>query len=206
MSEKPHDLTTMHVGRALAGDDASKEWLVDRFTPLLLAQARHRLAKNLSGTVDAEDLVQDVWMIALPKLSAIRPRGGRATPVLIRYLGSVLQNRYGTLLQKHVFNKPGRAQTTSSMDPIDVLDDKDLNVVQAVIKRERGGRLLQTIEALPDTDRRVVLLRGIEQATNAEAATILGIPLNSVSVRYHRALKKLRQQLPGTVFDDFDES
>ena len=36
------NLTTLHVRQAVAGDLDSQSWIIERFTPLLLAQARYR--------------------------------------------------------------------------------------------------------------------------------------------------------------------
>ena len=41
-------LTTFHVRRAREGDAPSLEWIVNRFAPVLLANARYRLGKGLS--------------------------------------------------------------------------------------------------------------------------------------------------------------
>ena len=40
-------LTTFHVRRAREGDAPSLEWIVNRFAPVLLANARYRLGKGL---------------------------------------------------------------------------------------------------------------------------------------------------------------
>ena len=60
-------LTTFHVRRAREGDAPSLEWVVNRFAPVLLANARYRLGKGLSKIYDPEAIVNDVWAVALPK-------------------------------------------------------------------------------------------------------------------------------------------
>src|SRR5262245_6482251 len=92
------DLTTLHLRAALRGDRAGLEWFVERFTPLLLAQASHRLGPELRRLTDPEDLVQDVWVRVLPRLAGLKPRDGRMTPVVLRFASSTLLNRLNSLL------------------------------------------------------------------------------------------------------------
>src|SRR5262245_40615244 len=48
----PDAVTSIHVQRAKHGDEASLDWIVRRFTPLLLAQARYRLGASLRAHYD----------------------------------------------------------------------------------------------------------------------------------------------------------
>ena len=71
-----------------------------------------------------------------------------------------------------------------------------------VARDERARALIDAIEALDEIDRAVVVLRGIEQRSNAEAALQLGLQPNTCAARFSRALDKLRQQLPGTLLEE----
>jgi len=48
-------------------------------------------------------------------------------------------------------------------------------------------------------------LRAIEQRSNKEASGILQLPPNTTAARYMRALRRLRQTLKKSVFDELDE-
>ena len=89
MTSPPPDLTTQHVRRATNGDGASLSWVFERFSPLLLSQARFRLGPVLSARIDAEDVVAEAWLTALGKLGDLTPRDGRYTPVLLRFLAKI---------------------------------------------------------------------------------------------------------------------
>ena len=97
---EPDAVTTIHVQRAKHGDEASLDWVVRRFTPLLLAQARYRLGASLRTHYDPEDLVSEVWAIALPRLPDLTVRDGRATPVLVKFLATTLLFRVNSLMRK----------------------------------------------------------------------------------------------------------
>ncbi len=191
-------LTTLHVRRAIGGDRESVEWLVTRFSPLLLAQAAHRLTGSLKGAIDPEDLVQDVWVRTLPRLTGLTPQGGRITPVVVKFLGTTLLNRVNTLLQKRILNQKYEEPDASAL-PADVTA-----ALPGLLRREREDAVRKAIESLPDDDRAIVVLRGIEQNAVEDIGLVLGMKPNTVSQKYRRALDRLRTALPGSVFEEFE--
>jgi RNA polymerase sigma factor (sigma-70 family) len=191
------DRTTHFVQRAITGDPESIGWLIERFSPLLLSQAGYRLARHLRELYDPEDLVNDVWGITLPRLADIQPRGGRHTPVLVKYLTRTLLLRYNTLIKKHLQGKPLRlAADGDGVDPLDALPAEVTGVVTRMVRKETVGTLLTCIEQLRPKYREVLILRGIEQSTNREVAAALGLEPNAVAVRFKRAKELLRESLP----------
>jgi RNA polymerase sigma-70 factor (ECF subfamily) len=70
----------------------------------------------------------------------------------------------------------------------------------AAARAELQARVQQALELLEPIDREILALRHFEQLSNAEAAEVLGLKPRSASMRYYRALKRLRQvldMLPG---------
>ncbi|MCK5942375.1 MAG: sigma-70 family RNA polymerase sigma factor [Planctomycetes bacterium] len=195
----PFPQTTMHVRGACSGDAASVDWLVARFTPLLIAQARYRLRGRMAAICDPEDVVNDVWLAVLPKLHRIQPRNGRHTPVLVSYLGTTVLNRVNTLVMKHLRGKP-----RASDQGLEALPAVTQSVVSRAVRAERKDAVLAAIEQLDEGDREVVVLGAIEQQPRARIAEQLGVTTGALRVRLHRALQRLREQLPGSVFDELD--
>jgi RNA polymerase sigma-70 factor (ECF subfamily) len=203
----PDAATTLHVRRSREGDLESLAWLVERFTPLLLAQARYRLGRHLRELYDPEDLVQEAWTIALPRLADLRPSGGRLTPVLLCFLSTTVLNRYGTLIQKHLLGKPLRAIPSGSGgalgdDPLALLPAEQTSVVSQAARNEASTRLVAALDELSERDREVIVLRSIEQVSVPTAAQLLGVTENALSVRHHRALQRLRERVPVALLED----
>lgn len=208
---EPADETSLRVRRALRGEPSSLEWLVDRFSPLLLVQARYRMQGPMRRHVDPHDLVQDVWLRALPRLGDFTSRGGRFTPALLAYLGTLLRNRARDLVSKHVAGKPVRLEGVASGsrtadDPLARTFDEMTGVVTRFARQEGSDRVLLSLEELDPQDREVVVLRAVEQRRNHEVAALLGEKPNTVAVRYKRALERLRALLPGSVFTELEAS
>lgn len=198
-------LTSLHVRQAAEGDPASLAWIVRRFSPLLLAQARYRLGPSLARRVDAEDLVQDVWVRVLPKLAGLEPNDDRLTPVVAKFLSVTLLRRIKDLLHKHDLGepdaRPSSAANTEENETIDCATDES-GVVTRAMREEEAESLVTLIAGLEENDRAIVVLRGIEQRSNQEAAKLLGLTADTASARYRRALAKLKDCMPSGLLAD----
>ena len=195
--------TTVHVRRALAGESESMSWLVARFSPLLLAQAEHRLGPHLRRLYDPEDLVQEVWAIALTRLEGLADRDGRHTPVVLKFLSTTLLYRVSNLLQRHL-RSPGLRDPEMGTR-FSQLPDSASQAISRALRDERHHAVHEAIVRLPELDRQIVVLRGIEQNSVEEVAVQLQMKANTVTVRYRRALARLREKLPDSVFGDLSE-
>ena len=197
--------TTLFVRQALDGDDEGLRWVVERFSPLLLSQARMRLADGLQGLYDPEDLVSEVWCITLPRLPDLDPRDGRHTPVLVAFLSRTLTLRVRTLVKKHLEGKPLKVSGgPADADPLAAIPEEVAGTVTRIVHAEAGSALHSRIQALPEAYRQVMILRGIEQLDNQEVADELGLEPNTVAVRFKRAKDLLRDGLPEELRELFD--
>jgi RNA polymerase sigma-70 factor (ECF subfamily) len=76
--------------------------------------------------------------------------------------------------------------------------DQEPTPASAAIRQELQRRLDTAIAALDDDDREVILMRHGEQLSNQEVATTLGLTEAAASMRYLRAVRRLRAELlPG---------
>ena len=201
----PHGETSRHLRGAIAGDLVALDEVVRRITPLLVSAASYRLRHLGRAAAEPMDLVQDVWLRTLPHLGQLRERDGRLVPVLLTWLGTTLRRRARDLLETAL----RRQQVVPIADGGDALlpdvPAATRGVVSRVLEAEGHGLVAQAIEALSDTDREIVVLRGIEQVPVAEVATVLGISAGAVKMRYQRALQSLRERLPRSIFAELDD-
>jgi RNA polymerase sigma factor (sigma-70 family) len=200
--------TTLLVRRAIGGDLRSVEWIVTHFTPFLLAQARYRLSKHLQSLYDPEDLVQRAWAITIPRLATIEPRGGRYTPVLMRFLSSVVYQDYRNLLQKHL-GKPVELQAEKSEDdrsgtPAGQLAADSLAVSARAVRSERVAALRAAIERLSPEDREVLILHGIEELPFKVISAKIGVNESTLRSRYRKALGELKKEFPPSMIEELE--
>ncbi len=64
-----------------------------------------------------------------------------------------------------------------------------------VLRKELRGELDRAITELPEIYRAVVLLRDVEELSTEETAEILGVSIETIKTRLHRARLALRQKL-----------
>ena len=83
----------------------------------------------------------------------------------------------------------------SSLDLAAQLLDQDLTPASAAIQQEMQRRLQEAIAHLEDDDREVILMRHYEMLANQEVASSLGLTEAAASMRYLRAVRKLRDLL-----------
>ena len=203
------DLTSLHVRRAVGGSDESLGWLVDHLDPLLRAQVRLRLGPRARNEADVEDVVAEVWTVALTRVQDIRPRAGRFAPVFVAFLGTTASNVCNALLRRAIRARTGAggASTDDLGDTPDAeierLAARTRGVLTRVEQRDVREAVEEALGRLGEAKREVLVLRLLEQRTNAEIAERQGVPANTIAVRYRRALEELRERLPAGVWSDF---
>jgi RNA polymerase sigma factor (sigma-70 family) len=203
------DETTFHVRRACSGDSSSLEWIYRRFTPALLATAEYRLRGRLRQRVDPEEVIGDVWTRVIPRLGDLEPRDGRLTPVLLRFCSTVLQLRVRELFKKHIAGKPhefpleGRDPGTDRQAPL--LTDPSPDAAARAAHGEEIDALRRALEKLDERSRELVVLRGFEQLSYREIEAIVGRPAKNLTTEFQRALDKLRELLPKSLFDELED-
>ena len=142
-----------------------------------------RYARALTGDRGrADDLVQDTLERALVKFHLWRP-------------GSDLRAWMFTIMHNVYINQVRAGSTVV----ISALDDE---AVQPAIRATQSDRLevmdLQiALLTLPEEQREVLLLVGLEQMTYEEAAGVLNVPIGTVMSRLARARERLRLLLKG---------
>ena len=208
-SDQANDDTTVHVRGAIQGERASVEWVVTHFTPFLLAQAHYRVSRHLRGLYDPEDLVQRTWAIALGRLDTIEPRRDRYTPVLMSFLSSVLLQDYRNLLRKHINRRrepqADRESGDTSNDQMAQIPETASGVTTKAVRSARVAELWEAMQKLPEEDREVLILRGIEQSPFKTIAEKLGVNIGTLRWRYHEALKKLKPLFPVQMLEELAE-
>ncbi len=195
--------TSHHARQARSGDLESIEWLVRRFSSLLLVNARYRIGPVLSRHYDAEDIVDEVWAITLPRLSSLSERDGRFTPVLLKFLSTTLIRRCNDLMKKYARERRF-VPIGIGTGPGEALAAETTAAISRVVRQERAEAVASAIEALPDRDRELLILRGIEQQPYRAIEAIVGRDHKALAVEYRRALDKLKAKLGGTVIEDLE--
>ncbi|MEZ6191549.1 MAG: sigma-70 family RNA polymerase sigma factor [Phycisphaerales bacterium] len=172
------------VERALDGDPRAFAQLVAVHRDYVTRLA-HRL---LGWDPDIEDVVQEVFIRVWQRRGQVRE------PTKFRgWLAAVTVNAARSRLRHKRVRRVlllNFGQTASAA----VCDER---IVGEMIERDETGRQVrEAVNALPQRDKEVLVLRYLEQMTVEEVAGALGLRANAVEVRLHRARKRLADRLP----------
>lgn len=128
-----------------------------------------------------EDLVQDVFVKALPRLRDLRDVA-RFGP----WLAAITRNCANDYYRR---NWAEEAATESlPEDENEVPAPKDESNAEAVV-------ILECVRSLPDAYRETLILRLVEGMTGPEIASRTGLTPGSVRVNLHRGMQQLREKL-----------
>ena len=83
----------------------------------------------------------------------------------------------------------------SSLELAGQLVDPERTPASAAIQEELQRRLQGALAQLDEDDRDILLMRHFEQLPNQEVATLLGLTEAAASMRYLRAIHRLRDLL-----------
>ena len=138
-----------------------------------------RYARALTGNREAaDDLTQDTLERAWTKRVLWQP-------------GTDLRAWMFTVMHNVFVNGTRRSRPTVSLDEIAV-DDVGAATATSVETPVVLAELARSLLLLPEEQREVLLLVGLEQFSYAEASEVLGVPIGTVMSRLSRARERLR--------------
>ena len=159
-----------------------------------------RLDPVLARRIDASDIVQDVLIEANRRLSEYLKSPDMPFHLWVRHLAQdriidthrrhrVAQRR--SLDREQPIARPAWADESEN-SLISQLIDAEKTPASAAIQGELARRLATAINDLAEDDREIILMRHHEQLANQDVAKLLGLTEAAASMRYLRALRRLR--------------
>jgi RNA polymerase sigma-70 factor (ECF subfamily) len=162
------DETETLVDAARRGDREAFAELYGRYV-----RAIHGILLSRIPRSDVDDLVQDVFVVAMQQLSSLRDPAAFGG-----WLAAIARNRAIDYLR--------RAPRTTELPP---------DLAAAEPNRAEALLVMAAIRAMPDAYRETLTLRLVEGMTGPEIAASTGLTEGSVRVNLHRGMKQLRERL-----------
>ena len=166
--------------------------------PRLWRLIRFRLNPGIRHHVDTEDILQDVFIEA-SRLYADYLNGNSLAPYL--WLRQIALETLRDVHRTHMGTQQSATERESYSDlpPTDAASSPLVRLVAAVttpsavaIRQETKVIVDQALQRLNETDWEVIQLRQFEELTNSEVAEVLKISVTAASIRYVRALERLK--------------
>ena len=197
------------------GDDEALAELFSRHRERLWRMVNFRLDRKLRGRVDAEDILQEGYLAAAQRIHHYNADTAMSPFVWLR---KILKQTLIDVHRRHLeaeMRDAGREiaieghrypQATSASLALQLVGHLT-SPSQAAARAELLEKVEQVIEGMDHIDREVLALRHFEELTNSEVAEVLDIQPKAASVRYVRAVRRLKRilsEIPGLFDEDRD--
>lgn len=167
----------------VAGTAGAFEQLYARYRQRLY---RH-LLRHLRDHALADELFQDVWQKIIAARAQWRPEGSFAS-----WLFAIAHHRLGDHWRRCAQRLPAPLDADARLAQI-----ADPNTPEGVLSEfERRRQLQLALDALPEEQREVLILRLEQELTLEEIGAIVGAGRETVKSRLRYAMDKLRTRLP----------
>lgn len=167
------------VAAARRGDRAAFGHLYDRYARMV-----HGILLARVPPGDVDDLVQDVFLLALRRLHTLRDDAAFGG-----WLAMIARNRANDLHRR----APRTAEGERAMTELN--EDITGSSVETPGPSAEAVAALDAVRAMPEAYRETLILRLVEGMTGPEIAARTGLTHASVRVNLHRGMKMLREKL-----------
>ena len=169
------------LARASQGDKDAFGELYERYTERIFNYVYYR-----TGNVhDAEDLTARVFQRAMNHIHNYTDRGVPFSAWLYRIAHNLVAN----------WHRDRSRRQEIPIDDLPVITSKEEHPEKSLVRTEDQEALLRLIRRLPAERQTLLILKFVEDLSNAEIGQIMGRSEGAVKSLYHRTLLALRDQL-----------
>ncbi|MFD2494641.1 RNA polymerase sigma factor ShbA [Amycolatopsis jiangsuensis] len=174
------------VDAAVAGDPEAVSRLLAAVHPLVVRYCRARIGGLARGYAAADDLAQETCLALLTALPGYRRQG----KPFLAFVYGIAQHKVAD-----AHRTAARDRTEPIPDPPEAADPAD-GPQERALRGELNTQLARLLRVLPDRQREIVLLRVVLGLSAEETAEAVDSTPGAVRVAQHRALSRLRTELP----------
>lgn len=142
----------------------------------------------MTGRVDADDVLQEAFVQAVRRSAHLR---GDSPEGLYVWLRLIVLQTLADVRRRHLGTQK-RDASRERMDGARVRNVRRGSPVESVERIEMAARIRAAMGNLRSDDQQVLALRHFSQLANHEVASALGIKPKAASIRYARALGRLK--------------
>ncbi len=182
------------------GDKQALATLFDRHRERLFHIVKLRLDQRLNGRVDADDILQEAYLDAADRIEHFINNHSGSFFVWLRLVTTqTMANVHRRHLDAQMRDAKrefsifsgqhcGPASTSLALQLLGRLTSPS----RVAMREETARQLEQAVNGMEPIDREILTLRHFEQLSNKEVAEVLGIQPKAASIRYVRALTRLK--------------
>jgi RNA polymerase sigma-70 factor (ECF subfamily) len=197
------DKTEQLLAGAKDGDADAMNHLMERHRDALRRMVQMRLDQKIQRRVDVSDVVQDVLIEANRRFQDYLNNPVMSFHLWLRQIAKDriidAHRRHRASAKRSVDREQPLAvpagMDRSTMELAAQLCDPEITPAAAATQNELARRVEQAIAKLGDQDCEIIIMRHYEQLSNQEVAQALELTEPAASMRYLRAIRRLRSLL-----------
>ena len=198
------------LNQAKGGDESAVNALMDQHRNSLRQLIRMRLDQKIQRRIDVSDVVQDVLVEANRRLQ--RYLNDPIMPFHL-WLRQIAKDRIIDAHRRHRVSAkrsvdreqqlaPPRGYDQSSVHLASLLGDDQLTPAAAAVQQELAQRVEEAIAQLEERDCEIIVMRHYEHLSNQEIGEVLNLTEPAASMRYLRAIRRLKKLMTERLPDD----
>ncbi len=174
----------------MADEDMDFQLIFAKYHPKIIGYLR-----RLVGEANAEDVAQEVFVKVNKGLGDFRGESRLFTWIYRIATNAAMDHLRKPPLRhvRHTTNRPVDDDDLAA--EIDMLPkESELALDTLLIRKDMNECIRSLVDSLPEGYRTVLVLSDVEGMTNAEICEVLGLTLDTVKIRLHRARIRLRKE------------
>ncbi|HWL09646.1 MAG TPA: sigma-70 family RNA polymerase sigma factor [Planctomicrobium sp.] len=164
---------------------------------------RFRLDPRLAARLEPDDVLQEAWVAAHARIDSFLDDQELSMFIWLRWIVNqtivdIHRHHLGTQMRdayREISADPRDLQRTTAASIAGQLLAQMSSPSQIAVREETARLLKESLESMDTVDREVLALRHFEELTNNEVAAALNITPKAASIRYVRALQRLKKIL-----------
>ena len=189
--------------RLQGGDEKALAELFSLHRERLWRMVAFRLDRELQARIDPDDVLQEAYLAATQRIGHYDGKSAMSPFVWLRL---IVQQTMIDVHRRHIgaqmrdagreasAHRQGFSQATSISLAAQLVGHLT-SPSQAAQRAEMLARLEQALAGMDPIDQEILALRHFEELSNSEVAEVLGIEQKAASIRYVRALRRLKDIL-----------
>lgn len=185
------------------GDDDATGRLLQRHREALRRMVDMRLDQQIRQRVDASDIVQDAMIEANRRLRTYLENPAMPFHLWLRQIATdrlIDAHRRHRVSKKRSVDLEQAPVVASNLDHSTIhfeanFSDREMTPAAAAVHHELQRRFEEAIDEMEQQDQEIIVMRNFEKLCNQEVAQALGLTEPAASMRYLRAMRRLRKIL-----------
>lgn len=162
--------------------------------------AARNLPPILKRRLSVDDVVQDTMLAACARIEFFKncpevPVYTKLRTILFQTIAGYERKHLQSLKRDACRERQFEGNQTDSEVLWQIFVDSMTSPLSRLAREDRKARLQEVLESLPEADQQILILRHFDDLSNQDCAAVLGIQPKAASIRYVRALQRLKEKL-----------